>query len=245
MINKTTLQVQKPSGGAHYRVNLRALAGILFAFVPLIALGITGTRFGAGTFLGGMLITLGYILTIVAATVVLKLGGTGWREIGLARPNSWPRTVLLGIMTLVGTFLVINAVQWIALNLPGLATESADVSRLDPIAGNVLIFLLYTVLAWTTITFGEEMFYRAFLISQLEGVFQGFKISTALAVLGSTVTFGLAHYQEGPVGMLTTAGMGFLFALVYLRTGHNLWVTIIAHGLANSLRFMIIFIGVA
>jgi len=245
MINKTTLQVQEPSGETHYRNNVSAVAGILLAFVPLIALGITGTRLGAGTFLGGMLITLGYILTIVVASVVLKLGGTGWREIGLARPNSWPRTVLLGIMTLVGTFLVINAVQWIALNLPGLAAEPADVSRFDPVAGNLAIFLLYTVLAWTTITFGEEMLFRAFLISQLEGVFQGFKISTALAVLGSTFTFGLAHYQEGPVGILTTAGIGFLFALVYLRTGRNLWVTIIAHGLANTLRFILIFSGAA
>ena len=87
------------------------------------------------------------------------------------------------------------------------------------------------------------MFYRAFLISQLENVFQGFKIGTALAVLGSTFAFGLAHYQEGPVGMLTTAGVGFLFALIYLRTGRNLWVTIIAHGLANTLRFVFIFFG--
>jgi membrane protease YdiL (CAAX protease family) len=217
--------------------------GILFAFVPLLVLGITGTRLGAGTFLGGMLITLGYILAIVVATVVLKLGGTDWRKVGLARPISWPRTVLLGLAALVGVFLVVTAVQWIALNLPGLVTEPADVSRFDPVAGNLPLFLLYTVLAWTTITFGEEMFYRAFLISQLDNVFQGFKISTALAVLGSTFAFGLAHYQEGPVGILTTAAIGFLFALVYLRTGRNLWVTIIAHGLANTLRFAFIFFG--
>lgn len=81
-------------------------------------------------------------------------------------------------------------------------------------AGSLPLFLLYTVLAWTTITFGEEMLYRAFMISQLEDVFQGFKISTTLAVMGSTFTYGLAHYQAGPVGILTIAGMSFLFALV-------------------------------
>lgn len=245
MINKTSLSVQELTSEPRFKGNAEALLGILLAFVPLLALGITGTRLGAGTFLGGMLITLGYILTIVVASVILKLQRTGWREIGLARPNSWPRTVFLGFAALVGIFLVVNVVQWTALNLPGLATEPAEVSRFNPIEGNLAIFLLYTVLAWTTITFGEEMFYRAFLVSQLEAVFQSSKIGPALAVLGSSIAFGLAHYQEGPVGMLSTAAMGFLFALIYLRTGRNLWVTIIAHGLANSLRFMFIFIGAA
>ena len=243
MINKIALSHQEPTSKPRSRGNSQALFSILLAFVPLVVFGVIGTRLGAGTFLGGMLITLGYILTIVVASVVLKLGGTGWREIGLARPNSWPRTVLLGITALVGVFLVVNAVQWIALNLPGLTTEPADVSRFDPIAGNLPLFLLYTALAWTTITFGEEMFFRAFLISQLEDVFLGAKIRTALAVLGSTFAFGLAHYQEGPVGMLTTAAIGLIFALIYLRTGRNLWVTIIAHGLANTLRFVFIFLS--
>jgi len=245
MINKTSLSVRELTSEPRFKGSVEALLGILLAFVPLMAFGITGTRLGAGTFLGGMLITLGYILTILVASVVLKLQKTGWREIGLERPNSWPRTVLLGIAALVGTFLVVNAVQWFALNMPGIATEPADFSRLNPIEGNLAVFLLYTLLAWTTITFGEEMFFRAFLVSQLETVFQRVKIGTALAVLGSSIAFGLAHYQEGPVGIMSTAAMGFLFALIYLCTGRNLWVTIIAHGLANTLRFVFIFLGSA
>ena len=140
MINKTTATEQEQPSELRFSNNLNALLGILLAFVPLLVLGITGTRLGAGTFLGGMLITLGYILAIVVATVVLKLGGTGWREVGLARPISWPRTVILGLGALVGVFLVVNVVQWIALNLPGLSTEPADVSRFDPVAGNLPSF---------------------------------------------------------------------------------------------------------
>ena len=123
MINKTSLSVQEPTSETSFKGNAEALVGILLAFLPLLALGITGTRLGAGTFLGGMLITLGYILTILVASVILKLQRTGWLEIGLARPNSWPRTVFLGIATLVGTFLVVNVVQLTILNLPGLATN--------------------------------------------------------------------------------------------------------------------------
>ena len=245
MINKIILSIEVPSSDIHIKTRGKTLLGILLAFLPLVVLGITGTRVGAGTLLGGMLITLGYILAIVVASLVLKLQGSSWNQIGLAQPGSWLRTALLGFVTFLGAIVLVTVVQWVALSLPGLAAEPADVSRFNPLTGNLPLFLLYLLLAWTTITFGEEMFFRAFLISQLEAVFQGIKIEKVLAVLISSLAFGSIHYQEGVVGMLSTAAMGFLFALIYLRTGRNLWVTIIAHGLANTLRFMFIFIGTA
>lgn len=243
MINKIILSIREPAGEIRFTSVVKALLGILLASMPLLVLGITGTRAGAGTSLGGMLITLGYILAIAVASLVLKLQGSGWRQIGLSRPESWPRTALLGFVTFLVAYVLVNGVQSVALSIPGLAVEPADLSRFNPLAGNLPLFLLYLLLAWTTITFGEEMFFRAFLISQLEAVFQGVKIGKALAVLVSSLAFGFVHYQEGVVGMLSTTAMGFLFALIYLRTGGNLWVTIIAHGLANTLRFAFIFQG--
>jgi len=163
--------------------------------------------------------------------------------VGLARPISWLRTVLLSFGTVAGAILLINVVTVIALNLPGLATEPADISRFNPMEGNLLLFLGYLIATWTTITFGEEMLFRAFLTSQLAGIFGNTKVGWALGVIGSSVAFGLAHYQEGLVGMLTNGVVGLLFVLIYLRTGRNLWVTIIAHGLLNTLRFVFVFLG--
>lgn len=243
MVDKTIRSIREPASEIPFKNSGKALLGILLASMPLLVFGITGTRTGAGTFVGGMLITLGYILAILVASLILKLQGSGWRQIGLAQPGSWLRTVLLGFATFLGTIVLVNMVQWVALSMPGLAAVPADVSRFNPLTGNLPLFLLYLLLAWTTITFGEEMFFRAFLISQMETVFQGRKIGIVLAVLASSLAFGFAHYQEGVVGMLSTAAMGFLFALIYLGTGRNLWVTIIAHGLANTLRFAFIFIG--
>jgi hypothetical protein len=243
MVDKIILSIREPASEIPFKNSGKALLGILLAFLPLFVFGITGTRVGAGTSLGGMLITLGYILAIVVASLVLKLQASSWRQIGLAQPGSWLRTALLGFVTFLGTIVLVNVVQWVALSVPGLAVEPVDLSRFNPLTGNLPLFLLYLLLAWTTITFGEEMFFRAFLISQLEAVFQGIKIEQVLAVLISFLAFGSVHYQEGVVGMLSTAAMGFLFALIYLRTRRNLWVTIIAHGLANTLRFVFIFIG--
>ena len=144
----------------------RGLQDIVVAFVPLLLLGIIGTRLGAGTFLGGLLITLGYNLSITVAWVVLKMRGSGWRDIGLARPQSWLRTLLLGVVALVGAVIVTVTVQLIAVNWPGLVLDEADVSRFNPLEGNLLLLLGYVVLAWTTIAFGEEMIFRAFLINR-------------------------------------------------------------------------------
>jgi len=245
MINKSALSVNEQTSGRLDKIRYRGLLDILIAYIPLLFLGVIGTWLGAGTLLGGMLITLGYVLTIAAASGVLKLRGSSWREIGLARPQSWPRTVLLGIGTLVGAAIVSVVVTMIALNFPGLATEPADVSRFNPMEGNLLLFLGYLLLAWTTIAFGEEMFFRAFLITRLGEVFNNTKLRWGLALVGSSVAFGLAHYQEGPVGILSTGAIGLLFGWIYLRTGRNLWVTIIAHGLLNSLRFMLVYLGAA
>ena len=115
------------------------------------------------------------------------------------------------------------ALQVVAINLPGAEVAPIDQSRFNPLEGNLAMFLLFVVLAWTTIAFGEEMFYRAFLITQLGDVFQKSKLGTVLALLGSSVIFGLVHWVEGPLGVINTFFMGLIFGAIYLRTGRNLW----------------------
>lgn len=245
MISKTTLSVPERRSETPEMPGFRGLVDIAAACVPLAVLGTIGARLGADTALGSIVINLAYVLCIVVASVMLRLRGTGWREIGLARPKSWPRTVFLGIGALVGAILVMNVVQGIALNLSGLEMAPPDISRFNPMTGNLPLLLIMMVAAWTTIAFGEEMFYRAFLISRLGEVFHHTKVGWALAVMGSSVAFGLVHYAEGPLGLVTNGAFGLLFGLIYLATGRNLWVTIIAHGLLNTLRFLFLFIGAA
>jgi membrane protease YdiL (CAAX protease family) len=245
MINEIAILLEERTSGSLNLKRIRPLLEILVAFLPILVLGIIGTRLGTDTLLGGMLVTLGYILSILVASLVLKLRGSSWRQIGLARPQSWKRTVLLGIGTLVAFFFISIALQVIAINLPGAEVPAIDQSRFNPLEGNLVMFLLFVVLAWTTIAFGEEMFYRAFLITQFGDIFPGSKLGSVLALLSSSLIFGLVHWVEGPLGIVNTFAMGLLLGAVYLRSGRNLWITIIAHGLANSIRFLFLFLGAA
>ena len=244
MNNETTISLRDSTSGMPNTQKFRALLDILVAFTPIIVLGGLGSYMGTGTLPGGMLVSLGYVLSVVISSFVLKMRGTNWREIGLGQPQSWGRTAMLGIGTLLLALVVNIAVQVIALNLPGAEIAQIDESRFNPLTGNLPFLLLYVVLAWTTIAFGEEMMYRAFLMDRLGSVFQNSKLRWPLALLGSSLIFGCVHLVEGPLGVINTFAMGLLLGAVYLRSGRNLWVTIIAHGSLNTLRFVLLFVGV-
>jgi membrane protease YdiL (CAAX protease family) len=224
------------------------LLSILAVFAPLIIMGGVGEWLGDNTTLGAVLIMVAYGLSLAIATVVLKSRGTSWREIGLARPDSWPKTVLLGIGTLVA-YLVVSVtfqaiLQVVMQLLPGLEMAPADRSSFDVLQDNLPLLLLYLVAAWTTIALGEEMLFRAFLTNGLASLFPGARGRWAFALIGSSVVFGLAHFSWGFTGIVETTIMGLFFGIVYLRSGRNLWITIIAHSLANTLGFILVFAGV-
>jgi membrane protease YdiL (CAAX protease family) len=242
MMDKATLAFHE-RGGLHRLKSLGRLGDILVVFVPSVLVAGIGEWLGGDTALGPIAVNLAYVLSILLALLVLRLRGTGWREIGLARPDSWRRTVLLGVGVTVVTILAGLALRGIMLNLAGLAIGPSDQSQYNPLHGDLPLLLTMLVLSWTTIAFGEEMLFRAFLTSSLAGLFQPAKARWALALIGSSVAFGLIHYDWGLAGMVETTLMGFILGCAYLRTGRNLWVTIVAHGLMNTLKFVLVFAG--
>lgn len=216
---------------------------ILLVFAPLLILGVIGEWLGDGTVLGAIIIMLAYVASVGVATAVLRHRGTGWRELGLARPASWPRTLLLAAGTLVSYLLISITFQAILTLLPGLETTTADRSSYDPLIGNLPLLILYVVGAWTTIAFGEEMIFRAFLVNGLARLFPGSRARWAFALIGSSIIFGLAHFSWGLIGIIETTLFGLVLAFAYLRSGQNLWITIVAHGVANTLAFVLTFMG--
>ena len=71
------------------------------------------------------------------------------------------------------------------------------------------------------------------------------KMRSGSAILIAGIVFGAVHFAEGPVGILANASFGVFFGWIFIRSSHNLWITIIAHGLINTLRFTLLFVGAA
>ena len=221
------------------------LIGLLAVFVPFASVGLIGGSLGTDTsFASGLVINLAYLLAIIIATVVLRAQGSGWRELGLNRPGSWPKTIAKALGAVLAMIAAIILFQMILANIPGLALQPSDQSDYNPLTGTLSLFLILVAAAWTSVAFGEEMVFRAFLTVSLAGALGEFKGRWAVAVAGSSLLFGLAHYDWGVAGMIETAIMGLLFGLIYLRSGRNLWITIIAHALLNTLKFSLVYAGV-
>lgn len=208
-------------------------------------MGVAGNLVGGSTLAGGAIINTGYLLMILIGAVLLRRQGSSWRRIGLRRPSSWPKTVLLGTAALIGAVVLFVAVQGIAvgvLNALGITPPEVDQSRFNAIQGSLPLFILMVVLAWTTIAFGEELFYRAFVITRM---LDFTSIGPLLSILIAGTIFGAVHFAEGPVGVLANGSFGILYGWIFVRSSRNLWITIIGHGQINTLRFALLYSGIA
>ena len=222
-----------------------ALRDMLIVGAPVVVLGAVGNVVGLSTMAGGAIINMGYVLMIIMGARLLKGQGSNWSEIGLRAPESWLRTVLYGVGAFVAAVVVFVAMQTVAVGLLtalGVTLPEIDQSRFNEIEGNLPFFILLLTLAWTTIAFGEELFYRAFLITRMSDFTA---IGPGLAILIAGILFGAAHFAEGPLGILSNGAFGMLFGWIYVRSGRNLWITIMGHGLINTLRFTLLYVGAA
>jgi membrane protease YdiL (CAAX protease family) len=245
MRNRTTLSQCEQQGSPPYMMKLRSGMDIVLIAAPifLFSYGIP-PLIGAGPDLSAMLIHLGYLLMMIVGWGVLRMRGSGWRDIAFPRPESWPRTLLAAVATAIGLVILILAVQFVFLNLPWIEIPPVDDSRFDSLAGNLPMLLVLIVLTWTTNAFGEEMFFRAVLINKLGDIFGHSRLGWTLAGMGGAIAFGLVHFQEGPLGIAYTTVMALVLGWIYLRTDcRSLWVPVIAHGLGNTFRFLIVFLG--
>lgn len=213
---------------------------IAVAFVPFLALGAAGNAAGIDSVPGLVAVIIGPVLSVAVAWRILRWQGTGWMEVGLAAPKSRRRTAMYALGAFVGALFVIVLVQNIAA---GLGAEPVDETRFDSLEGSVPFLIVSLLGAWTTISFGEEMLFRAFFISRVTELIASPRFGATFAVIAGGVVFGVTHFLEGPVGIVSNGAFGLLFGAIYVRTGRNLWVTIIAHGLLNTLRFLLVFAG--
>jgi uncharacterized protein len=103
--------------------------------------------------------------------------------------------------------------------------------------------LVYLVLAWVLAAFGEEMVYRGYLMNRVADLLNRTRGAWIVSLIAVHVGFGLAHAYQGWTGVIDEGLMGLFLGLIYLRTGRNLAVPIVAHGIQDSIDLVLIFLG--
>lgn len=166
-----------------------------------------------------------------------RVTGWNWGNLGFARPqNLWrPLLVFLGCF---------GAIILLALYIqPYFQTLSSppDLSHLMVLRQNLPLLIIALVTIWITAAFLEEMVFRAYLINTLDLLLGRNAWSTWVAIIISSVIFGMMHAWQGLAGILTTACVGFIFGIGFIYNGRRIWPLILVHGIIDTITLITIY----
>jgi membrane protease YdiL (CAAX protease family) len=160
----------------------------------------------------------------------LRMRGETVATIGLARPRSWPLSILGGLALAMALFIAVYLLER--------AGFRRDLSAYAAFKGNreLTLYQLGGVLIGAG--FGEEFVFRGFFFHRLAMLCGGSKTAWGIACVIQAAMFGMLHTYQGPNGVLLTGSIGLINGIVFLANGRNLWLPIFAHALYDSARII-------
>lgn len=180
-------------------------------------------------------------MLIVIATVSMWLRSEGLRAIGLEGRRLGPKIVLLssafGVFYQAVSLVVLDPLAWQVTGV------QQDLSMFAEIHGNVRLLLRYLAMAWTLAAFGEEFVFRGYLLNRIAQLWENSPGALWMGIVVSSILGTSVHVYQGIAGMILVAVHGFVFSVLYVLTGRNLWVTIFAHGVYDTTALLLIFFG--
>ncbi len=179
--------------------------------------------------------------TLLIATWRMRVRHITWKDLGLRKPKSIKKTLLISIGILIATVLSILVFEITKDLLPfSLETDhyvENSATKFGDLKGNWLLFLaiMPAVLLESML---EELLDRGFLINWFEKLFSKTNIATILAVLLQAVIFGFRHSNDISERSITVGLIGLVMGIGYVKFGRNLWPLIIAHCLLNTMSMI-------
>lgn len=179
--------------------------------------------------------------TLVVATWRMKARGVTWKELGLSKPESFEKTIIATVITLVlvvGSIVIFDSIkdQLPFLVLPD-TSESSAVSKFGDLKGNLILFLTIIPFIWIE-SFLEELLDRGFLMNWIERMFSKTSFATVFAVILQAVIFGFRHSQDLSERSITVGLVGLAMGISYIAFKRNLWPLIIAHAVLNTMSMI-------
>tara|TARA_R110000868_G_scaffold53744_1_gene168479 strand:+ start:4877 stop:5587 length:711 start_codon:yes stop_codon:yes gene_type:complete len=189
--------------------------------------------------------------TIIFIAVMARLRSEPWAAFGLItlpRLKSWLLLLPQAFLCLVAIAAIGNAVTYggDALGMWDAGVEPEGVqNRFAGITGNLPLYLTWLGISIFSAGFGEEIFFRGYLMRRIEGILPGGFASKVAMVVLPAVFFGAVHfYYQGLQGLLNAGLIGMALGSLYLLYKRNLWPLIIAHALIDSIGMTALYFGV-
>jgi membrane protease YdiL (CAAX protease family) len=162
---------------------------------------------------------LGAILVLVW----VWLSRTPWREIGYVRPQSWTRTLLVGIVFGVAFKFLMKAVVMPLLGAPPINQAYHFLAGNTAAIPGMLFILIINA------GVGEETFFRGWMFERLGKLFGSSVWGKIFIVLITSALFSAAHYpSQGLPGVEQAIVTGLVFGTIFAITG-RIFMLMIAH----------------
>jgi membrane protease YdiL (CAAX protease family) len=198
------------------------LAVVIIFFAGSVSVPIAGQR---------VLIPFGGLL-VLAWT---RLTGTPWREIGFVRPESWSRSLAVGVGFGIAFKLLMKSIV-----MPLLGADPIN-HAYHFLTGNRPALLAMIISVIFSAGFGEETFFRGFLFERLGKLLGPRAWTKPVTVALTSILFGLAHYaDQGLAGAQQAMIVGVVFGTIYAKTG-RLWMLMCAHAAFDLTALSIIY----
>jgi uncharacterized protein len=183
------------------------------------------------------------LILFVIGMISIRLRNGSFSAMGLKRPESWLRILVIAIVAFLLRYLV--GEYLIPLITNRFWPASVGPAEADEITGNIKMALIAFVVVWTFAAFGEEISYRGYLLTRAAEAGGSSSAAYIISVLLVSVLFGYGHYYKGPAGVVDSAVGAMIWGAAYLISGRNLWTTILAHGLNDTFAIILIYFGLA
>ncbi len=154
--------------------------------------------------------------------VWLWLSRTPLRDMGMARPKSWAITIAGGLLLGIALKFLMKAVV-----LPLFGADPVN-HTFHYLAHNQAAALDFAAYAIYGAGFAEEFFFRGYLFERLGKLFGHSTLAIVTIVILTTGLFGLAHFAQGPWGVVNALITGGTVAIIFALT-RNLWFVMFVH----------------
>jgi membrane protease YdiL (CAAX protease family) len=170
------------------------------------------------------------ILGIMVISLLIrkeKISSLGFKK----TENALKMAMNVLLLVIVWTFLQLALFMPVLNHLTG---TTQDLSAFENLKGNMGNLLFFLILTWTLAAFGEEIVYRGYLQKRIYDMFENPRAAIFSGIAVSSLLFGLAHTEQGLIGVTVTTLDAIFFSLLKLKYD-NIWAPVLAHGFSNTI----------
>jgi hypothetical protein len=174
-------------------------------------------------------------LSAILVLVWVSLSRTPWREIGYVRPQSWTRTLAIGIVFGVAFKFLMKAIVMPLLGAPPVNQAYHWVTG-NTAALPAMLFLMIVVAG-----FGEETLFRGWMFERLGKLFGTSAWAKASVVLLTSIVVASLHYaDQGIPGVEQAVISGLVFGTIFALTG-RIFLLMVAHAAFDLMALAMIY----